>query len=101
MWRMDQQYREQRSEVPWVKRLPSEHIRSSVRLSTQPMSDVKTKDFVKLIEMTESEDVFLFSSDYPHWNFDNPDRVLPPSTVGKALREKILSRNARSLFRFA
>lgn len=28
MWRADQQYKELRSSVPWVKRMPSEHIRS-------------------------------------------------------------------------
>src|ERR1700749_2882175 len=39
MWRLDQQFREFRKEIPWVKRLPSEHIRESVRLSTQPMGD--------------------------------------------------------------
>ena len=37
MRRLDIHYREFRSEIPWVKRLPSEHIRDNVRFATQPI----------------------------------------------------------------
>jgi predicted TIM-barrel fold metal-dependent hydrolase len=93
MWRADQQLRELRMEVPWVKRLPSEHIRDSVRISTQPMGDVKTRDFVKLVEMCEAERVFMFSTDYPHYDADSAERVLPKS-VPQDLRDAIRFRNA-------
>jgi predicted TIM-barrel fold metal-dependent hydrolase len=92
MWRLDQQYRELRLEVPWVKRLPSEHMRDSVRVSTQPASDVKPADFARLVEMTDSDRIFVFSSDYPHYDADGTDRWLPG--LPEALRERLRYRNA-------
>ena len=45
-------------------------------------------------------DHIMFASDYPHWDRDDPDRVLLPSIVGDEVREQILSTNARRLYRF-
>ena len=37
----------------------------------------------------------LFATDYPHWDFDDPERVrIPP-----AWRDRILRENARELYR--
>ena len=93
MWRLDQQYRELRIQVPWVKRLPSEHMRDSVRLSTQPMGDIKAQDFVKLVEMVDSERMFMFSTDYPHYDADTAPQVLPGS-LPESLRMRIRHQNA-------
>lgn len=93
MWRCDEQYRELRYETPWVKRLPSEHIRDSVRISTQPMADVKLEHFVRLIEMCEGERVFVFSSDYPHLDADSPAKIFTQAMPAE-LRERIRWRNA-------
>jgi hypothetical protein len=45
-------------------------------------------------------DRFMFASDYPHWDFDDPLVALPPS-LDDARRTKIYSGNARALYRFA
>lgn len=93
MRRMDQQYKELRSNVPWVKHMPSEHIRNSIRISTQPMTDVTPEEFVQLVDMVQTGDVFMFSSDYPHWDADSPSRVLGKH-IPQALRDKIRYGNA-------
>jgi predicted TIM-barrel fold metal-dependent hydrolase len=93
MWRLDQQYREYRSEVPWVKRLPSEHIRDSVRISTQPVTDVKPEHFASLVEMCQTDRVFVFATDYPHLDADSPGKVLTHG-LPTQLRERIRWRNA-------
>jgi hypothetical protein len=41
----------------------------------------------------------LFSSDYPHWDFDDPFVVIPAS-FGDARRQQIFSGNARALYHF-
>jgi predicted TIM-barrel fold metal-dependent hydrolase len=92
MWRMDAQFKELRSNVPWVKRLPSEHLRSNVRAATQPITEVTGREFMKLIEMTDTQDVFMFSSDYPHFDADSANIVL--ATLPEDLRNRIRYQNA-------
>jgi predicted TIM-barrel fold metal-dependent hydrolase len=91
MWRADAQYRESRMEIPWVKRLPSEHMRDNVRIATQPIGDIKAHDFAKLVEMTETERVYVFSTDYPHYDADSANifKALPAE-----LRQRIRYKNA-------
>jgi predicted TIM-barrel fold metal-dependent hydrolase len=43
------------------------------------------------------DDRILFATDYPHWDFDSPDRAIP-SVVPRELRAKIMAGNARELY---
>ena len=43
-------------------------------------------------------DKLLFATDYPHWDFDEPSRVLPAG-VSEANREAFYLGNARKLYR--
>jgi len=43
-------------------------------------------------------DRIMFSSDYPHWDFDDPFTALPP-TLTDAQRRMVYADNARSLYR--
>jgi predicted TIM-barrel fold metal-dependent hydrolase len=92
MWRLDAQYRELRANVPWVKRLPSEHIRDNVRVATQPITEVTPNELVKLVEMNQAQDVYVFSSDYPHFDADSANIVL--AALPEELRRKIRYQNA-------
>jgi predicted TIM-barrel fold metal-dependent hydrolase len=47
--------------------------------------------------MLGSDEMLLFSTDYPHWDFDSPERALPPIIPG-VLREKILWSNAQMFY---
>lgn len=99
MWRMDQQYKGLRVEVPWLKRLPSEYMRDQVRLSTQPAEELSNKHFLQFIDMIGSEEMLLFSTDYPHFDFDSPARSLPGG-LPVELKRKILFDNAASVYGF-
>jgi predicted TIM-barrel fold metal-dependent hydrolase len=98
MWRLDQSWRSLRSEVPWLKRRPSEYIREHVRFATQPFEEPDDpKHLLHLIDMMGSDELLLFASDYPHWDFDAPVNALP-SVLGKELKEKILWRNGAAFY---
>jgi predicted TIM-barrel fold metal-dependent hydrolase len=55
-----------------------------------------------LIEIMEAVgfDRILFSSDYPHWDFDDPS-VAVPQNLNEERRKQIYSGNARALYGFA
>ena len=42
-------------------------------------------------------DQIMFSSDYPHWDFDDPFLALPPSLDDEAPRQDLLRERARAL----
>jgi uncharacterized protein len=99
MWRLDKEWKGLRHNTPWVKRLPSAYMREHLRLTTQPMDAPPTPQQVRqIVEQLESDDLLLFASDYPHWQFDQPDQALPLDLPEPLLR-KILSENARSFYR--
>lgn len=98
MSRSDQQYKQLHSEVPWCKRKPSQIIREQVRFATQPTEEMTLETFMALIDMVGSEELFCFSTDYPHWDFDSPYEALPLG-LPVELKRKIFSENAQSLYR--
>lgn len=46
--------------------------------------------------MVDAGRTVMFSSDYPHWDFDNPRMALAP--IRKDLRGRILADNAIELY---
>jgi len=46
--------------------------------------------------MMHAEETLLFSSDYPHWDFDNPRQVFREAP--DALRKRIYSENAAEFY---
>ena len=75
-----------KSEVPHLKRPPSEYIRDHVFWTTQPMEDPERRDHLFDVIDWIGWDKLLFATDYPHWDFDEPSRVLPAG-VSDANRE--------------
>lgn len=87
MWRANKTWRGVRVEVPWVEREPASIIRDHVRVTMQPFDGPPDATGVAdVIDQIGSEKMFLFASDYPHWQFDGDDAVpphLPPSIVSR------------------
>jgi len=95
LWRLDADYKALRKETPWLRRLPSEYAAEHIRLTTQPLEQPKEELHLwAALEAIDGERTLLFASDYPHWDFDDPERVrLPP-----AWRERVFGENARELY---
>src|SRR6056297_1512838 len=99
LWRMDRESRQGRVEVPWIKKLPSQHARERLKLATQPTEDITTDQFLKIIDLIGTEDLLVFATDYPHFDFDDPDAAIP-GALPEGLRQKILWKNAADLYGF-
>lgn len=97
LWRMDQNWRDLRYSVPWVRRPPSEYVVESVRLTTQPLDDVgKREHFRAILEMAHADRTLMFSSDYPHYDNDNPFTSL--AAIPADLRDPVTAGNALEIF---
>jgi uncharacterized protein len=97
MWRLDSYWKALRVEVPWVRRRPSEYLRDHVRLGTQPLERPEDDaQLVQMLDMIDAEHLVMFSSDYPHWDFDSPTRAFP--RLPDDIRERIFSTNACDLY---
>jgi len=99
MWRMDQTWKRLKEEAPRVKRLPSAYVRDHFWITTQPMEEPpQPRYFEQLLEQMNMNDKLMFATDYPHWDFDSPDRALPTS-LPLELRRNIMADNARALYK--
>src|SRR5215831_6663727 len=77
LWRLHKFWRGIRMETPWVDRAPMEIVRSNIRFSLQPIDAPPDGDVLyRLFDHMQSDELLLFSTDYPHWQFDGED-VLP------------------------
>jgi uncharacterized protein len=88
MRRLDNAWTLLRSEVPQVKRPPSQYVREHVWLMFTSQLLEQFGDMTSHI---------LFASDYPHWDSDNPDTALPPY-LPKPTLDAIYFENARALY---
>lgn len=96
-WRLNKYWHGLRMETPWVDRLPEEIIHSNVRFSITPFdAPPETEQFERFLDHVNSEDLLLFSTDYPHWQFEGVD-VLPPN-LPASLKSKIMLDNPLSVY---
>ena len=80
-----------------LDRAPTEIVKTNVRLTTQPCDAPPTEQmFQQLMEHLDSDELLLFSTDYPHWQFDGDD-VLPPGLSREMVR-KIMIDNPRATY---
>jgi hypothetical protein len=92
LWRLTKFWRGLRMEVPWLDRSPTEIVRTNVRLTIQPCDGPPSGEaFDKLMDHMGSDELLLFSTDYPHWQFDGTD-ALPPG-MSPALARKVMVDN--------
>ena len=88
LWRFGKFWRGLRTEVPWVDRAPWEIVRDHFRLTIQPLDAPDTPEAVeRALEHLRSDDILLYASDYPHWQFDGD--VAMPAGISPALQRKI------------
>jgi len=96
-WRMDRVWERMRKETPHVKRPPSEYLREHFWFATQPMEEPENpQDILQMFEWI-GWDHIMFSTDYPHWDFDDPRQAIRVR-ISDEQREKLFRANAKALY---
>jgi predicted TIM-barrel fold metal-dependent hydrolase len=92
LWRSNKTWRGTRAETPWVKQEPAVIIRDHVRVTLQPVdAPIDGGKLEQTIKQIGSDDMLLFSTDFPHWHFEGLEAL--PEQLSPALRKKILLEN--------
>lgn len=98
LWRMEKAWSRVRQEFPNVKRSPSEYLYEHMRFTSQPIEEPdRPKDLYRLFDTFDAARILMFSTDYPHWDFDNPKRVL--ARLSEADRQRIMFQNAAEIYK--
>ena len=53
-------------------------------------------DLKKFLEWLHADEVLVYASDYPHWDWDNPATLLPG--ISAELKQRVFAENARDLY---
>lgn len=93
LWRLDKNVKGLRDEVPWVLRLPSEYVFDHVRFTSQPLPEPRLRQHLHVLcDIVHADRTLMFSTDYPHWDFDNPRHAL--TVLPAQIRQRVKVDNA-------
>lgn len=98
MQRLDDQFLMRQSEAPQLKRLPSEYMRENCWYTTQPMETTHRRALEVTMDMINAETQLLFSSDWPHFDFDLPSVIYDLPFLSEQAKRNILGLNAARIF---
>jgi predicted TIM-barrel fold metal-dependent hydrolase len=100
-WRMDSVFDRLRDEVSHLKRRPSEYMRDHFWYATQPAEEPERPEYLdgvyRMFEESGFERQLMYSSDYPHWDFDAPTELMSPHHPMER-RRRVLGENASRLY---
>jgi predicted TIM-barrel fold metal-dependent hydrolase len=97
--RLDNEYKQRSAEAPLLKRLPSEYIRDFY-FSTQPFENHDDTAHTRaMIDIMNGGKTLIYSSDYPHQDFDTPIPIWDQPTFTDEEKRAILGETALELFK--
>jgi predicted TIM-barrel fold metal-dependent hydrolase len=98
MQRLDHEYMLRPSEAPLLKKKPSDYMRD-MYYSSQPMEIQDMQALEVTFRMINAETQLLYSSDYPHWDFDLPSTIYDLKFLSEKAKHNILGGTAARLFK--
>jgi len=98
MQRLDHEYLLRPSEAPLLKKKPSDYMRD-MYYSSQPMEIQDYQAMECTFRMMNAETQLLYSSDYPHWDFDLPSTIWDLPFLSEKGKHNILGGTAARLFK--
>src|SRR6187397_296491 len=98
MQKLDHEYMLRPSEAPLLKKKPSDYMRD-MYYSSQPMEIQDMGALECTFRMINAETQLMYSSDYPHWDFDLPSTISDPPFLTEKAKHNILGGTAARLFK--
>lgn len=97
MQKLDHEYMLRPSEAPLLKKRPSDYMRD-MYYSAQPMEVQDMQALENTFRMMHAETQLMYSSDYPHWDFDLPSVIWDLPFLSQQAKQNILGGTAHKLF---
>lgn len=98
MHRLDTEYLKRQSEAPLLEKRPSEYMREYY-YGTQPLENPEDEEFLtEMIDRVGGADRFMFATDYPHWDYDDPSVVTELSVLSDSEKRRILAGTAEEVY---
>lgn len=97
MQRLDHEVLMRPSEAPGLKRLPSEYMQE-MYYTSQPMERNNMALLESTMKAMNAETQLLYSSDWPHWDWDAPSTITDLPFLTDQAKRNILGLNAARIF---
>lgn len=97
MQRLDHEFMLRTSEYPGLKKRPSDYMRE-MYYSSQPLEVTDMIQLESTFRMINAETQLLYASDYPHWDFDVPSKIVDLPFLSERAKHNILGGSAARLF---
>jgi uncharacterized protein len=97
MQRLDHEYQLRQSDAPLLKKMPSDYMRD-MYYTSQPLEVTDMDLLASTFRAIDAENTLLYSSDWPHWDFDTPGRIMSLPFLDEKAKRNILGETARTLF---
>jgi uncharacterized protein len=96
-WRLDHHWRRMHDEVPHLQEPPSRYIKRQIWFTTQPMDEPERPEHLHRTLGWIGWDRILFATDYPHWDFDDPETALK-APLSDDERRMVFRDNAQAVY---
>ena len=93
MRRLNHEYKTEPDDAPLLEKKPSEYFVDQFKFTTQPIEGEQDPMYVNsILRLMQAEKTVMFSSDYPHYDFDNSNQLL------KLVRSEFSSQEIRNMY---
>lgn len=97
MQRLDHEYYMRQSDAPLLTKPPSHYMRE-MYYTSQPMEWTDDALLEATLRAIDAPNSLMYSSDWPHWDFDVPGRIASLPFLDDHAKRNILGETARKVF---
>ena len=97
MQRLDHEYLMRQSDAPLLTKKPSEYMKE-MYYTTQPLEATDDDLLQSTLRAMDAKNTLMYSSDWPHWDFDVPSRIAGLPFLDEEAKRNILGETARKVF---